>query len=72
MRPGFIRTPMTAKNPFKMPGLMDADAAAARIIAGLAAGRTHITFPAAFAAFARLGQMLPKSLMAGLPDKPAE
>ena len=72
VRPGFIRTPMTAKNPFKMPGLMEADAAAARIIAGLAAGRTHITFPAAFAAFARLGQMLPKSLMARLPDKPAQ
>ncbi len=70
VRPGFIRTPMTDGNPYKMPGLMEADAAAARIVAGLAAGRTHITFPKAFAGFARLGQLLPKSLLARLPGKP--
>jgi NAD(P)-dependent dehydrogenase (short-subunit alcohol dehydrogenase family) len=38
VRPGFIRTPMTAKNPYKMPGLMDADQAAKKILAGIAAG----------------------------------
>ena len=70
VRPGFIRTPMTAGNPYRMPGLMDADAAAAKIIAGLAAGQTHVTFPKSLAAIARFGQLLPKSLLARLPGKP--
>jgi NAD(P)-dependent dehydrogenase (short-subunit alcohol dehydrogenase family) len=71
VRPGFIRTPMTAKNPYKMPGLMDADQAAARILAGIAAGKSHITFPWWLAALARFGNMLPASLLAGMPKKPA-
>jgi short-subunit dehydrogenase len=71
VRPGFIRTPMTAKNPFIMPGLMDAEAAAARIIAGIAAGKARITFPWWLAAMARFGQIMPKSLLAGMRKKPA-
>jgi NAD(P)-dependent dehydrogenase (short-subunit alcohol dehydrogenase family) len=71
VRPGFIRTPMTAANPYKMPGLMDADEAAKIIRAGLAAGKTHITFPWWFGAFARFGQLLPKSIFAKVPRKPA-
>lgn len=71
VRPGFIRTPMTAANPYKMPGLMDADQAARIIIKGLAAGKTHITFPAWFGAFARFGQLLPKSIFSRVPRKPA-
>jgi len=62
---------MTADNPYKMPGLMDADQAARIIIKGLQAGRTHVTFPAWFAAFARFGNLFPKSLLANLPKKPA-
>ncbi|HQT64983.1 MAG: hypothetical protein B7Z75_11290 [Acidocella sp. 20-57-95] len=71
IRPGFIRTPMTAKNPYKMPGLMAADDAARIILTGLAAGKTHITFPGWFGLFARFGQMLPKRVFAGVPRKPA-
>lgn len=71
VRPGFIRTPMTARNPFIMPGLMDADVAAAKIIAGIAAGKTRITFPWWLAAMARFGQVMPKSLLAGMRKKPA-
>jgi short-subunit dehydrogenase len=71
VRPGFIRTPMTAQNPFIMPGLMDADAAAGRIIAGIAAGKTRITFPWWLAAMARFGQVMPKTLLAGMKKKPA-
>jgi NAD(P)-dependent dehydrogenase (short-subunit alcohol dehydrogenase family) len=71
VRPGFIRTPMTAGNPYTMPGLMDADQAARIIIKGITAGRTHITFPRWFAAFARFGNLLPKSLLANMPKKPA-
>jgi short-subunit dehydrogenase len=69
VRPGFIRTPITEKNPFPMPGLMDADAAAAKIVAGIAAGKPFITFPWWLAALSRLGQMMPKSSFARLPRK---
>lgn len=43
--PGFVRTPMTAVNPFRMPFLMDADEAARRIARGLAADWPRIAFP---------------------------
>ena len=69
VRPGFIRTPMTAHNPYKMPGLMDADNAARIILAGLEAGKTHITFPWWFGLVARFGQMLPKAVFAKVPRK---
>jgi NAD(P)-dependent dehydrogenase (short-subunit alcohol dehydrogenase family) len=72
VRPGFIRTPMTAKNPYPMPGLMDADQAAKIIIAGIARGQTYITFPRWFAAFAQFGNLLPKSIFARVPGKPVQ
>jgi len=71
VRPGFIRTPITSRNPYAMPGLMDADVAAAKIIAGIAAGKTHITFPWWLAAFARFSKLLPASTFANIKKKPA-
>jgi short-subunit dehydrogenase len=71
VRPGFIRTPITSRNPYVMPGLMDADVAAAKIIAGIAAGKTHITFPWWLAAFARFSKLLPASAFANIKKKPA-
>jgi len=71
VRPGFIRTPMTARNPYKMPGIIDADQAAAKIIAGLAAGKTHITFPYWLGIFARIGNLMPKSIFDNVERKPA-
>ncbi len=72
VRPGFIRTPMTAQNPYPMPGMLAADEAARRIIRGIAAGRGIITFPWWFAALARLADFAPKSLFARVPGKPAQ
>lgn len=43
--PGFVRTPMTAVNPFPMPFLMDADKAARLIARRLARDRPRIAFP---------------------------
>ena len=43
--PGFIRTPMTDANDFRMPFLMSAEKAAAIIQRGLAANRARIAFP---------------------------
>lgn len=43
--PGFVRSPMTDANDFRMPLLMDADRAARIIRRGLASGRARIAFP---------------------------
>lgn len=43
--PGFIKSPMTAKNPFPMPFLMSAERAACLIARGIERGRTRIAFP---------------------------
>ena len=43
--PGYIRTAMTARNRFPMPGLMDADRAARIILRAVAAGRIRVIFP---------------------------
>jgi short-subunit dehydrogenase len=71
VRPGFIRTPMTARNPYKMPGIIDADQAAVKILAGLAAGKTAITFPYWLGLFARFGNLMPKSIFNNVQKKPA-
>jgi short-subunit dehydrogenase len=43
--PGYIRTPMTAKNPYRMPFLMDADRFAAASADAIARGTTFAVFP---------------------------
>ena len=43
--PGFVRSPMTDVNDFRMPMLMDADRAARIICRGLARNRRIIAFP---------------------------
>lgn len=43
--PGFIDTPLTKKNDFPMPFLMDVDDAAQRVIDGMSTNRFEIVFP---------------------------
>jgi hypothetical protein len=73
--PGFIRTPMTDVNPYKMPFLMEADQAAAIIARGLARNKGRIAFPWPTYAVARLLGLLPLALSGLLlrraPEKPA-
>jgi short-subunit dehydrogenase len=73
--PGYVRTAMTARNRFPMPGLMDADRAASIILRAVAAGRVRVTFPWWIGAIARVVGLLPPRLLAGLlttqPGKPA-
>ena len=45
IHPGFIETPLTSKNKFKMPWLMKADKAARIIANGLEKRRSEVTFP---------------------------
>jgi short-subunit dehydrogenase len=57
--PGFIRTPLTDKNRFPMPFLMEVEPAAARLIAGLEQGRFEITFPKRFTWMVKTLRYLP-------------
>jgi len=59
VNPGFVKTPLTDKNDFKMPFLMPADKAVARMIAGLARDRFEITFPRRFTWQLKLLRLLP-------------
>ncbi len=57
--PGFVRTRMTARNDFPMPGLMEASAASDRILRAVAAGRRRAVFPGWIAAGSRVVGLLP-------------
>ena len=57
--PGYVRTAMTARNRFPMPGLMTADRAASIILRGLARGKRRIMFPWWMGLAARLVGLLP-------------
>lgn len=69
INPGFVRTPLTDRNQFEMPSLIDADVAAQRIITGLDGQRFEIRFPSVFAATLRLLSMLPYRLYFALIRK---
>jgi NAD(P)-dependent dehydrogenase (short-subunit alcohol dehydrogenase family) len=62
VNPGFVETPLTAKNRFPMPFLIPADAAARAIVAGLERGAFEIHFPRRFSGMLKLFNLLPYSL----------
>lgn len=59
INPGFVRTPLTDKNEFPMPFLMEPEDAAAAIFAGMARRRFEIAFPTPFVMILKTLQMLP-------------
>jgi len=72
--PGFVKSAMTAKNPYPMPMLMAADRAAAIIMRGLARNRARIAFPwplyALMWSFGALPPSLTNWMFRRLPKKP--
>lgn len=62
IRPGFVQTPLTAKNDFPMPCLVTVEEASRAIMAGLTAGRHQIHFPRRFIWLLRLLGALPTGL----------
>ncbi len=59
INPGFVQTPLTARNDFAMPALITPAAAARYIVAGFARGRFEIDFPWRFTRVLRLVSRLP-------------
>ena len=59
INPGFVETPLTAGNDFKMPALISATTAAGNLVDGIEAGEFHIHFPKRFTNWLRLARLLP-------------
>jgi NAD(P)-dependent dehydrogenase (short-subunit alcohol dehydrogenase family) len=64
--PGFVKTPLTDKNEFPMPYLMEVDDAARTILRGLDEGRFIIAFPGPLAWPLRFLRSLPAPVYFGL------
>lgn len=62
VNPGFVRTPLTDKNPFPMPFLMEVEDAAEAFYRGLRADRFEIVFPQRFAYLLKILRCLPAPL----------
>lgn len=59
VNPGFVDTPLTRKNDFEMPFLMDVDVAARRIIAGLKSRPRRYSFPKRLSLLLAISKLAP-------------
>jgi len=59
VNPGFVRTPLTDKNDFHMPFLIDADRAARIICRGIERGKDEIAFPIPFSWIIKAMRIIP-------------
>jgi len=62
INPGFVATPLTAQNSFKMPALISPEQAAQDILQGWAQGAFEIHFPKRFTRWMKVLQLLPYRL----------
>jgi short-subunit dehydrogenase len=60
--PGYIATPLTARNPYKMPFLMPADRFADQAFQAIAAGTSYRVIPWQMGVVAKLMRLLPNPL----------
>ena len=61
VHPGFVKTPLTDKNQFFMPFIVDSKTAAYRIYQGIQARRAYIHFPKRFTYLLKLISWLPEA-----------
>lgn len=64
--PGFVKTPLTDKNSFEMPGIISVEDAAKIILTSLQKQKTEIHFPKRFTLFLKGISMLPAACAAKL------
>lgn len=62
INPGFVDTPLTKQNTFKMPAMITPETAAMRIVSGMERGDFEIHFPRRFTLWLKLLRLLPYSL----------
>jgi short-subunit dehydrogenase len=72
--PGYIRTPMTGRNPYPMPFILDADEAAKRVAHAIVRGRSYAVIPWQMAIVAKVLRLMPNAVydrvFARAPRKP--
>jgi short-subunit dehydrogenase len=62
VNPGFVKTPLTERNPYPMPFLMPVDRAAEALVRGLEARRREVHFPRIFTLTLKFLRILPYPL----------
>ncbi|ROL62193.1 SDR family NAD(P)-dependent oxidoreductase [Bacteroidetes/Chlorobi group bacterium ChocPot_Mid] len=73
IKPGFVKSDMTANNAFFMPFLMESEEAAKIIVNGIMSGKKRIAFPLPMVFLSWLGKIVPSTLfeyLIGLYGKP--
>ncbi len=60
--PGWIATPLTARNPYKMPFLLQAEDFAARAVSAISSGKSYAVIPWQMGLVAKLLRLLPNAL----------
>ena len=72
--PGFVRTPLTAKNPYRMPFILEPEEFADRAVKAMLDKDTYRVIPWQMAWVARLLKILPNALfdrvLSGRGEKP--
>ncbi len=63
VNPGFVRTPLTDRNPFPMPFLMEVEDAVRAMVAGLESARFEVVFPRRLAYILKVLRLLPYPLL---------
>lgn len=63
VNPGFVKTPLTDKNPFPMPFLMEVEDAAAAMVKGLGSHRFEVIFPRRLAYILKALRILPYPML---------
>lgn len=69
VNPGFVKTPLTDRNDFKMPFLVDATRAARIICDGIERGKREIAFPFPFNIVLKIARILPAPLYETLVNR---
>lgn len=62
MCPGFVKTPLTAKNPYKMPFILTPEEFAAQCTKAILADKTYAVFPWQMGVLAKILRMIPNWL----------